>query len=213
MRLFAYRVPPLDNGVYVLSDARGDAIVIDPSLGEREVLEAVRANGLRVVEILATHGHGDHTFGAAAVKTATSAPLAIHRLDAYRLAQNLLAGTGGYLPRPHPPVTAEHLLDEGDERALQDLRIVVLHTPGHTEGSVCFHLPGENVLFSGDTLFSSGLGRVDLPGGDAEAIAQSLRRLMTLPQETTVYPGHGPKTTIGAERSWIESLSVEALTG
>ncbi len=109
-------------------------------------------------------------------------------------------------------MTAEHLLDEGDERALQNLRIVVLHTPGHTEGSVCFHLPGENVLFSGDTLFSSGLGRVDLPGGDAAAMVRSLRRLMALADETVVYPGHGPKTTIRAEKAWIEGLSAEALT-
>lgn len=213
MRLFAYRVPPLDNAVYVLADARGDALVIDPSFGEREVLEAVRTNSLRVVEILNTHGHADHTFGDAAVKAATGAPLAIHKLDAYRLGQNFLAGTSGFLPRPHPPVTAEREFDEGDERLLADLRLVVLHTPGHTEGSVCFQLADEAVLFSGDTLFNAGLGRVDLPGGDPAAMVRSLRRLMAFPPETIVYPGHGPKTTIGAEKAWIEGLSAEALAG
>ena len=200
MRLYAFRVPPLDNGVYVLADARGDALVIDPSFGEREVLEAVRANGLRVVEVLNTHGHIDHTFGDAAVKRATSAPLAIHRLDAYRLAANTAEGDAVF-PLRHPPVEAEHLLEEGDLRTLDELRLVTLHTPGHTEGSVCFHVPAERVLFSGDTLFNAGLGRTDLPGGDSAALVGSLQRLVTaLPPETVVYPGHGPRTTIGDER-------------
>ncbi len=211
MRLFAYRVPPLDNAVYVLADAHGDALVIDPSFGEREALEAVRANELRVIEVLNTHGHFDHTFGDAAVKTATSAALAIHRLDAYRLAENAASGSTLF-PMPHPPVEADRLLDEGDEARVADLRLVVLHTPGHTEGSVCFHLPEERTLFSGDTLFNAGLGRVDLPGGDPRAMVESLRRLMTLAPETVVYPGHGAKTTIGAEQSWVDDLTVEALS-
>lgn len=210
MRLDAYRVPPLDNAVYVVADARGEAIVIDPSFGERQVLEAVRAHGLRIVEILNTHGHPDHTYGDAAVKAATGAPLAIHRLDAYRLARNA-ASVMEFFPASHPLVSAERSLEEGDAARLADLRLVVLHTPGHTEGSVCFHLSDENVLFSGDTLFNAGLGRVDLPGGDAASMMRSLRRLMTLPPDTVVYPGHGPQTTIGAEKAWIEGLSVDAL--
>ena len=199
MRLYAYRVPPLDNGVYVIADSAGDAIVIDPSFGEREVLEAVRANSLRVVEILNTHGHPDHVHADAPVKAATRARLAIHRLDAYRLAAE------------RPPVAADRLLDEGDETRLADLHLVVLHTPGHTEGSVCFHLPEERALFSGDTLFNAGLGRTDLPGGDPRALVASLHRLMALPNDTAVYPGHGPRTSIKAERGWIEPLTAEGL--
>lgn len=195
MRLFTFRVPPLDNAVYVLADGTAEALVIDPSFGEKAVLDAVRENGLRVLEILNTHGHPDHVFGNAAVRSSTAAPVAIHRLDAYRL-----------------DAPADALLDEGSERRVSDLRVVVLHTPGHTEGSVCLHLPGERVLFSGDTLFNAGLGRTDLPGGDARLIVESLHRLMTLPDETVVYPGHGPKTTIGAERSWVADLTAEALT-
>ncbi len=210
MRLFAWRVPPLDNAVYVVADAHDDALVVDPSFGERQVLDAVRANGLRVVEILNTHGHSDHTFGDAPLKRATGAPLAIHRLDAYRLELNARAEPQ-WFPASQPPCEAERLLEEGDESALADLRLVVLHTPGHTEGSVCFHLPEEGVLFSGDTLFNAGLGRTDLAGGDGRAMLASLRRLTALPSGTVVYPGHGPKTTIGAEQTWIESLSVEAL--
>lgn len=212
MRLHAFRVPPMDNGVYVLADLANDALVIDPSFGEREVIEAVRAQGLRVVEVLNTHGHIDHTFGDAAVVGATGGRLAIHRLDAYRLERNAREGSA-FLPTRQPAVRADRLLEEGDESRLADLRLLVLHTPGHTEGSVCFHLPEEKVLFSGDTLFNAGLGRVDLPGGDPRAMMESLRRLMTLPPETVVYPGHGPKTAIGAEKAWIDGLSVEAISG
>lgn len=195
MRLEAFRVPPLDNAVYVLFDARNDALVIDPSFGERRVLEVVRSHGLRVVEVLNTHGHPDHTFGDPAVVAATRAKLAIHRADAYRL----------------DAIAADRLLDEGDESRLADLRLVTLHTPGHTEGSACFHLPEERVIFSGDTLFNAGLGRVDLPGADPAAMLTSLRRLMTLPDETAVYPGHGARTTIGAERAWVERLTLDAI--
>lgn len=210
VRVHALRVPPLDNGVYVVADSRGDALVIDPSFGEREVLEYVRTNGLRVVEVLNTHGHADHTFGDAGVKAASGARVAIHRLDAYRLARNT-AEIRKYFPIDHPDVAADRLLEEGDEVALADARLLVLHTPGHTEGSVCFQLPDAKLLFSGDTLFNAGLGRVDLPGGNAEQIVASLRRLMELPEETVVYPGHGAWTTIGAEKDWVLGLTAEAL--
>jgi hydroxyacylglutathione hydrolase len=210
MQVFPYRVPPFDNGVYVVVDARRDAIIIDPALGEREVLEVVRARGLRVVDILNTHGHPDHTFGDAAVKEATRARLGIHRLDAYRLAENAGEPRPGF-PREHPPVVPDRLLDEGDELLLDDLRIRVLHTPGHTEGSSCFHIAQERVLFSGDTIFSGAMGRVDLPGGDAAAMVETLRRLAALPPETIVYPGHGPRTQIGVERAWIDGLTVERI--
>ena len=212
MRIVPFRVPPLDNAVYLVVDAGGEVLVIDPSFAEREILHEVRENGLHVVEVLNTHGHFDHAFGDAAVKAATRATLSIHRLDAYRLEENAATGSS-FFPLMQPRVEADDLLEEGDERHLADLRLVVMHTPGHTEGSVCFHLPEERLLFSGDTLFKAGLGRVDLPGGDAHQIVASLRRLVTLPDETAVYPGHGPKTTLGGERAWIEGLSVEALIG
>jgi len=199
MRVYTFRVPPLDNAVYVVADVRGDAIVIDPSFGEREVLAAVRQHSLRVIEILNTHGHPDHVYADAAVKAATHGSIAIHRLDEYRLGEQ------------QPPIAADRLLEERDETRVADLGLTVLHTPGHTEGSVCFHAAAEHTLFSGDTLFNAGLGRTDLPGGDAHALVASLHRLMTLPDETVVYPGHGPRTTIAAERGWIEPLTAEGL--
>jgi len=195
-----FRVAPFDNGTYVVVDERGDGIVVDPSMGEREVLRAVREQGVRVIAILNTHGHPDHVYANAAVKEATRARLAIHRLDAYRLEQ--VTRPGGLLP-PAPPAVADDLLEEGPLTYLQDARLEALHTPGHTEGSTCFYLPEEGVLFSGDLLFAGNIGRVDLPGGDAGQMEASLARVAELPPQTRVYPGHGPATTIGDELGWL----------
>lgn len=199
-----FRVPPFDNGMYILVDERRDAIVIDPSSGEREVLAAIRDEGLRLLAILNTHGHPDHVYANAPVKEATRARLAIHRLDAYRLELATRPGTTA-LP-PAPLAVADDLLDEGPVTYLADVEIRALHTPGHTEGSTCFHLPAEGVVFSGDVLFAGAVGRVDQPGGDAGQMEASLRRVSALPPETRVYPGHGPPTTISAELPWLRGF-------
>jgi hydroxyacylglutathione hydrolase len=201
MRILKWRVPPYDNGTYIVVDDRGDALLIDPAMGERTTIEAVREQGLRLVEILNTHGHPDHIYGNAAVKEATKARLAIHRLDAYRL--------GPERPPtnlPIPPCDADDLFDEGPLSYVADMELTALHTPGHTEGSTCFYLERERVLFSGDVLFRGTTGRWDLPGGDREQMERSLERVMALPAETTVYPGHGAPTTIGDELPSLRSL-------
>lgn len=201
VRILAWRVPPYDNGCYLIVDDRREALLIDPSMGERVAMDAIREQGLRLVEILDTHGHPDHIYGNAAVKEATRARLAIHRLDAYRLGDARPATTFEV-----PPCEADDLIDEGPLRYLADLEVQALHTPGHTEGSTCFYLPAEKALFSGDVLFQGNVGRVDLPGGDAEAMERSLERVASLPPETRVYPGHGPQTTIGAELRWLRGF-------
>jgi hydroxyacylglutathione hydrolase len=202
VRIIAWRVPPYDNACYLIVDARKEAIVIDPSMGEHEVINAVREQGLRLVEILNTHGHADHIFGNAAVKEATRARLAIHRLDEYRLGPK----------RPPsdlqvPPCTADDLFDNGQLAYLDDLELSALHTPGHTEGSTCFYLRREGTLFSGDLLFKGNIGRTDLPGSDAAAMSESLSRIASsMPPTTRVYPGHGAETTIGAEFATLRGL-------
>ena len=202
VRITAWRVPPYDNGCYLIVDARNEAIVIDPSMGDRQVIDAVRDQGLRLVEILNTHGHPDHIFGNAAVKEATRARLAIHRLDEYRL--------GPKRPPTQfeiPPCSADDLFDDGQLSYLGDIELSALHTPGHTEGSTCFYLRNENALFSGDLLFKGNIGRTDLPGSDPGAMAESLSRIASsLPANTTVYPGHGAETTIGAEIATLRGL-------
>jgi glyoxylase-like metal-dependent hydrolase (beta-lactamase superfamily II) len=201
MRIMQWRVPPYDNGTYIVIDDRRDALLIDPAMGERVVIDAIKEAGLRLVEVLNTHGHPDHIYGNAAVKEATKARLAIHRLDAYRL------GPG------RPPTTmqipecdADDLFDEGPLGYVDDLVVTALHTPGHTEGSTCFYLERERVLFSGDVIFQGSTGRWDLPGGDREQMERSLERVMTLPAETKVYPGHGAMTTIADELPTLRYL-------
>jgi hydroxyacylglutathione hydrolase len=201
MRIIAWRVPPYDNGTYVVVDDRRDAMVIDPAMGDRQVIDAVKEQGLRLVEILNTHGHPDHIYGNAAVKEATRARLAIHKLDEYRL--------GPKRPPtnlPIPDCDADDLFDEGALGYVRDIELTALHTPGHTEGSTCFYAPREKVLFSGDVIFRGSTGRWDLPGGDREQMERSLERLLTLPADTTVYPGHGAPTTLGHERATLRVM-------
>ena len=203
IRISAWRVPPYDNGVYLISDARDEAILIDPSMGERVVLDAAKERGLRVVEILNTHGHPDHIFGNAAVKAEAGARLAIHRLDEYRL--------GASRPPTQfeiPPATADDLIDDGPLGFVADIDLVALHTPGHTEGSTSFYIASQKTLFTGDLLFRGNVGRTDLPGSDPRAMEHSLARVAALPPETKVMPGHGEPTTIGAELPWLRGFKL-----
>jgi hydroxyacylglutathione hydrolase len=202
MRIIEWRVPPYDNGTYIIIDDRRDALVIDPSMGERQIIAAVKEHGLHLVEILNTHGHPDHIYGNAAVKESTAARLAIHRLDEYRLGPERPATTFPTIP----PCDADDLFDEGPLTFVTDLDLTALHTPGHTEGSTCFYFERDAVLFSGDVLFKGSTGRWDLPGGDRDQMERSLERVMNLAPTTKVYPGHGPVTTVGDELSMLRSL-------
>ena len=202
MRLYAHRVEPFDNGMYVLADDRGDAIVIDPSRGEREAMTTIRDHGLKLVEILNTHGHPDHVFDNAQLQEETRARIAIHAADVYRL--DPASRPSSQLEAPES--VADDLIAEGALAYVRDIALQALHTPGHTEGSVCFYLPNEGVLFSGDLLFAGNVGRIDLPGGDATQMEASLARVAALPAATRVFPGHGPATTIGDELRWLRGF-------
>jgi hydroxyacylglutathione hydrolase len=195
MRIMEWRVPPYDNGTYIVVDGRRDALVIDPAMGERQIIAAIKEHDLHLVEILNTHGHPDHIYGNAAVKEATKARLAIHRLDEYRLGPRRPPSSVSF---EIPPCDADDLFDEGPLTYVADLEVTALHTPGHTEGSTCFYLERDAVIFAGDVIGKAGTGRWDLPGGDREQMERSLERLMRLPPATTVYSGHGEPTTIAA---------------
>lgn len=175
-----------------------EGIIIDPGGDAQLILAEVRRLGLKIKYIVNTHGHFDHTMANRAVMEATGAPLAIHAADAPLLTQapRGLALLLGINPSSPP---ADIMLHEGDVIAFGTLRLSVLHTPGHSPGGISFL--AEGVVFTGDTLFKMGIGRTDLPGGDYQTLMESIRnKLLTLPNETVVYTGHGLPTTIGAER-------------
>ena len=189
----------------ILGDpATGEAIVIDPGLPSRrdapQVLPRLAAHGLRLTEILVTHAHIDHVGGALALQKATGAPILLHQADLMLLSMmEMQAGWLGMAPPPVAPPDAS--AEDGLIVGLSSLRGEVLHTPGHTEGSVCVLFGGAGLLFSGDTLFAGSIGRTDLPGGNGRRILRSIHdRLLPLPDSTIVIPGHGAETTIGLER-------------
>ncbi len=195
-------VGPIATNVHVLADPRTrEAIAIDtatPSLAW--IADELAERDWTLKLIVSTHGHWDHIGDNAVVATHTGAEIAVHPLDRERLVhpQPLLA------PFEIAPSVPAVELAEGGEIRFGSIRLTVLHTPGHTEGSVCLLAPDEGLLFSGDTLFAGGWGRVDLPGGDPAAMASSLARLSELEDRVGVHPGHGGATTIGRERAWLE---------
>jgi glyoxylase-like metal-dependent hydrolase (beta-lactamase superfamily II) len=197
--------PPLDNDAYLVIDEKSrQAAIVDPALAGEELLGLAEKHGAKILYVLNTHGHPDPTADDESIRKATGAKIAIFELDAPRLEKNARE-TRWFLPAPPPAVKPDVLLKEGSELKLGDLVFRTLHTPGHTEGSACFHIPSEAALFTGDTLYAGSHGRTDTFGGSPAKMVFSLRRLKELPDGTRVYPGHGPETTIGNE-SWLLDL-------
>jgi hydroxyacylglutathione hydrolase len=176
-----------------------EAVVIDPGGHPRRILQAVQESGLTVRYVLNTHCHFDHMGANAAIVAATGAPLALHPAEL-----PILEARGGAswfgLPVQESPLPDVELAP-GQVLQVGTLRFQVLYTPGHSPGGVTFYLEEEGVAFDGDVLFQMGVGRTDLHGGDWDTLVRSIREvLFTLPDETVLYPGHGPKTTVGREK-------------
>jgi hydroxyacylglutathione hydrolase len=198
MILLKLPVGPMECNCYIVADRETlKGMIIDPGYSASEILEQVAKYKVEVEYILLTHGHLDHTCAVSEVKKATGAKLAVHKEDTDMLKDTSL---GAYLGINNPPVPEpDVLLKDGDKLSLGKLIFKVIHTPGHTPGGIC--LLGEGACFSGDTLFKYGIGRADLPGGDGVRLISSIKeKLLTLSPITKVYPGHGPDTTIEAER-------------
>lgn len=193
-------VGPFASNCYIVgSESTREGLIVDPGDEAGEILKGVKNLGLDIKILVLTHGHIDHIGALKEVKAATGAEVVIHTGDAMSLqgeGQTLGAMFGLSYEAPPPP---DRLLEGGDSLDVGDLHFSVLHTPGHTPGGIC--LLGQEMVFTGDTLFNFGIGRTDLPGGSYSQLLDSINgQLMVLPDDTTVYPGHGPATTIGAER-------------
>ena len=204
MILRALEVGPFLTNCYIVgSEQTGEGMIIDPAACGQDIMDQVRALGLNIVLVVATHAHPDHLLALGEVLEATGAPFAMHQAepagrDLIGMARMMSAMAGASsepVPRPDRP------LKEGDTIELGELRFEVLHTPGHSPGGIS--LAGHGVVFVGDTLFNFSIGRTDFPGCSHRQLLDSINtKIMTMPDETIVLPGHGPQITVGAERQY-----------
>ncbi len=189
-------------------ETSGEAIVVDPGEEISRIVAVLEQHHLTVKQIVITHAHIDHIAGAQRLKSLTGAPILYNQLDLPLV--RIMDTQAGWLGIATPDVPApDHSPADGSlvtvgaspERNRSGLSAAILYTPGHTQGSLCLHLPEQGLLIAGDTLFAGSVGRTDLPGGDIRQLLRSIHdRLLPLPDTTRVLPGHGPATTIGAER-------------
>ena len=205
MKLLQRVIGPIATNLYVLGDeASGEAIAIDtaiPCVGW--VTSTLAERGWRLKLIVSTHRHWDHIGDNAPLSGATGAHIAAHTLDRHGLEHPsaLMA------PFPIPPSVPAVDLAEGSRIKFGQIDLEVLHTPGHTEGSVCLLAAGERLMFTGDTLFAGSWGRTDLPGGSDEEMVASLTRLSAMAPDLKVLPGHGRLSTLATERPWLERVA------
>jgi len=201
MILKLFTVGPFASNCYIVgSESSKRGIIIDPGAEAKPILKTVNDLGLTISLIVVTHMHFDHVGALTPVKEGTGAKFALHEAETAaglgvfsRMLSSMTGGSFSQLPKP------DRLLKEGDTIDIDGLHFIVLHTPGHSPGGISLY--GNGVLFSGDTLFNYGIGRTDFPGCSYDQLMDSIQnKLMTLPDETIVYPGHGPSTTIGEER-------------
>lgn len=185
------------NCYIVGSETAQQGLIIDPGDEEQSILSAVRETGLEILVLVATHGHIDHIGAIGCLKKALDAPVAIHRSDSAALQGDSRFFWGRTFG---PPMQADRLLAEGDIISVADLEFTVINTPGHTYGGIC--LFGEGALFTGDTLFRHSIGSSGIGTGTRAQLMSSIyEKLLVLPPETLIYPGHGSPTTVGEEKA------------
>lgn len=206
MQINIVRTGLFEVNTYVLSDEQNRAVVVDPGANPEKILRFMDSRGLSPVAYLLTHGHVDHVSALADMLDARPAPAYMHEADL----EWAFNGENGMPPFYEPARKPGHEITalKGGERILDGrFQCLVIHTPGHSPGCVCYLFEAEQVLLSGDTLFKGGVGRTDLPGGDGAQLAESLRLLKGLPGALRVLPGHGPLSTIAGETAENPFLS------
>jgi hydroxyacylglutathione hydrolase len=204
IQIHTFTFNPFSENSYILSDETRECVIIDPgchnSTEEQELTGFIAENGLKPVKLLNTHCHVDHVFGNLFVAEKWKLGLGMHELDvpvlnSFAKVCQMYGFPGGAQPAP------AHFLKEGHTVVFGNSTLHILFTPGHSPGSVCFYSPEQKFVIGGDVLFQTSIGRTDLPGGDFATLEKSIRtQLYTLPDDVTVYPGHGPSTTIGFEK-------------
>jgi len=200
MVLIQLCVGPLQVNCYILADEKTkDAMIIDPGDDAGDILRVIKENGFKVRYIVLTHAHFDHTGANKDLKEVTGAEILMHQDDRRLLESAANQGSMfGMRSSASPP--ADRYVKHGEVITTGEVSLKVLHTPGHSPGGIC--LLGQGLVFTGDALFAGSIGRTDLPGGDFQALIRSIKmNLMTLPDDTKVYSGHGPSSTIGFERN------------
>jgi len=190
-------VGDLQTNCYIAYDPETkETVIIDPGAAHAAILKKIEEKKLKPLYILHTHGHPDHFGSTDEIKKATGARVMVHNDDAHILQSKILSLRGMF----YNSTKVDRNLKEGDEIRFGKEKLKVIHTPGHSKGCICFYSEADSILFSGDTMFKSDVGRTDLPGGSEKELAISIKKLFNLPDSTRVLPGHGRETTIADEK-------------
>lgn len=199
MKIASVTVGLAQSNCYMVWNDEREALIMDPGGDADRLLDVIRENDLRVVAYPLTHGHVDHVDALAEVHRRHPAPMGMHPADASWAFTDRNALPPWY-GAPEDPGPMDRSYEEGQTWTDAGFTYEVWFTPGHSPGGVCFYFRDQGAIFAGDCLFQGSIGRTDLPGGHTPTLMDSLKRLLTLPDQTRVFPGHGPETTIGRER-------------
>ncbi|OGK11816.1 hypothetical protein A2954_05170 [Candidatus Roizmanbacteria bacterium RIFCSPLOWO2_01_FULL_37_12] len=207
MKVYSFTLGQLQANCYFLIEA-DQCLMIDPADEASFILEELQRRKLKLVGMLATHGHFDHVMAAGEIQKSLGIPLHIHSKDLFLI--DRLEQTAeyflGFRPAVLKPTLIKHLIKA--ENKIRAFKFNLIHTPGHTPSSICFYFKKEKIIFTGDTLFKRGIGRYDFSYSSKKELKKSLEKILKLPDDTVVYPGHGEKTTIGEEKDIIKSYPI-----
>jgi hydroxyacylglutathione hydrolase len=203
MKVVKFVFPPLDNNVYLAYD-KSEGVVIDIALGADAIVEFVKKHNINILYLINTHAHIDHTAHNYKLKELLGIKIALHKND-HALLKEFFNSNYPFIHEEFKYVEPDVFLEDGQIIKFGNVEMKVIHTPGHTPGSICLYVENEGILFSGDTLFAGTYGRTDFPYSSEEDMIKSLRKLSNLPKDVKVYPGHYEETKIGYE-SWLKEI-------